>query len=136
MGILPLFPPNSAIQDGRAQGFSKSIEQKLKYLLTAPTFVLINAILLAAMPAGTKLTTKSISTYEVNFGPLAQLVEQQTFNLRVVGSIPTRLTSRSSSSVQDIGFSRRRHGFKSHTGYSLSIGPSQPKQHAAKAQTF
>ena len=25
-------------------------------------------------------------------GPLAQLVEQQTFNLRVVGSIPTRLT--------------------------------------------
>ena len=25
-------------------------------------------------------------------GPVAQLVEQQTFNLRVVGSIPTRLT--------------------------------------------
>jgi hypothetical protein len=26
-------------------------------------------------------------------GPLAQLAEQQTLNLRVVGSIPTRLTS-------------------------------------------
>jgi hypothetical protein len=26
-------------------------------------------------------------------GPVAQLAEQQTLNLRVVGSIPTRLTS-------------------------------------------
>jgi hypothetical protein len=26
------------------------------------------------------------------YGPLAQLVEQQTLNLRVVGSSPTRLT--------------------------------------------
>ena len=27
------------------------------------------------------------------FGPVAQLAEQQTLNLRVVGSIPTRLTT-------------------------------------------
>ena len=28
-----------------------------------------------------------------SFGPVAQLAEQQTLNLRVVGSIPTRLTT-------------------------------------------
>ena len=31
------------------------------------------------------------------FGPVAQLAEQQTLNLRVVGSIPTRLTTLSSA---------------------------------------
>ena len=30
-------------------------------------------------------------------GPVAQLAEQQTLNLRVVGSIPTRLTTLSSA---------------------------------------
>ena len=49
-------------------------------------------------------------------GPLAQLVEQLTFNQRVGGSNPPRLTSRSSSLVQDTGLSRRRHGFESRTG--------------------
>ena len=33
------------------------------------------------------------STATSPFGPVAQLAEQQTLNLRVVGSIPTRLTS-------------------------------------------
>jgi hypothetical protein len=32
-----------------------------------------------------------------SFGPVAQLAEQQTLNLRVVGSIPTRLTIESTT---------------------------------------
>ena len=34
-------------------------------------------------------------------GPVAQLAEQQTLNLRVVGSIPTRLTTLSSALSDD-----------------------------------
>src|SRR4029453_13035009 len=40
--------------------------------------------------------------YDSPAGPLAQLVEQQTLNLRVVGSSPTRLTIRILFRVQAV----------------------------------
>src|SRR2546425_2180829 len=48
-------------------------------------------------------------------GPVAQLAEQQTLNLRVVGSIPTRLTSFAPrqlrrSSRHSVASATRRHG--------------------------
>ena len=86
----------------------------------------------------------------LDFGPLAQLVEQRPFKPRVAGSNPARLTfyrkhaaaegrkkarfaalvtlaSPSSSLAQDTGLSRRRHGFKSRRGRQFSAGPFQPR---------
>jgi hypothetical protein len=42
-------------------------------------------------------------------GPLAQLVEQQTLNLRVEGSIPSRLTTSLSNSVDLRGENCAQH---------------------------
>ena len=41
---------------------------------------------------GTYVMKISTPTINAPLGPVAQLAEQQTLNLRVVGSIPTRLT--------------------------------------------
>ena len=55
------------------------------------------------------------------YGLLAQLVEQRTFNPLVIGSNPMQPTlRRSSSQVQDTGFSSRQHGFESRWGDSLA----------------
>ena len=35
----------------------------------------------------------AVFLHSTHVGPVAQLAEQQTLNLRVVGSIPTRLTT-------------------------------------------
>ena len=47
----------------------------------------------------------------------SSVAEQGTFNPRVVGSIPTWLTSPHRLEAQDTALSRRRHGFESRWGH-------------------
>ncbi len=50
------------------------------------------------------------------------MAEQGTFNPRVVGSIPTWLTSPHRLEAQDTALSRRRHGFESRWGHVPGAG--------------
>ena len=56
------------------------------------------------------------------FGPLAQLVEQETLNLLVVGSIPTRPTTIAARATS----ARRRSPTQDHPRQPRKPGPREP----------
>jgi hypothetical protein len=63
----------------------------------------------------------------------SSVAEQGTFNPRVVGSIPTWLTSPHRLEAQDTALSRRRHGFESRWGHVPGALDSDPDSNAPTA---